>query len=426
MLDLKLIRQKPEEIKKALKKKHIEITQIDNVVALDLERRNFSKEIDELKAKKNKASKAIPSLKDEEKEKLLGEMQYVKERLSSLEPKLQKIDEELESLLVSLPNPPLESVPEGEDEKDNVVARTVGKPPKFSFEPLDHVDLGKKNDLIDIESAANSSGARFYYLKNDAVLLEFALVQFVMAKLISKGFSPVIPPVLVKEKAMFGTGFFPADRNEIYHVNPEDDDLYLVGTAEVPLCMLYADKILQAEELPKRFMGFSTCFRREAGSYGKDTRGILRVHQFDKIEMFSFCHPDKSEVEHELLLAIEEEIMQDLGFYYQVVNICGGDLGAPAAKKYDLEVWIPSQKRFRELTSCSNCTDFQARRANIRFKQDNENRAVHTLNGTAMAIGRTLIAIMENYQTAEGKIAVPKALHKYLRDYEGKMAALSF
>ncbi|MEK9132888.1 MAG: serine--tRNA ligase, partial [Patescibacteria group bacterium] len=257
--------------------------------------------------------------------------------------------------------------------------------------------------------------ARFYYLKGQAVLLEFAIINFVIAKLVSKGFTPVIPPVLVKEKAMYGTGFFPADRNEIYHVNPEDDDLYLVGTAEVPLCMMYANKIIPAEQLPKRFVGFSTCFRREAGSYGKDTKGILRVHQFDKLEMFSFCHPDKSEDEHELIRGIEEEIMQDIGLHYQVLNICGGDLGAPAAKKYDVEVWIPSQKRFRELTSCSNCTDFQARRSNIRYKDDKgTNRHLHTLNGTAVAIGRMLIAIMENYQKADGTFEVPKVLKPFM------------
>ncbi|MEK7171586.1 MAG: serine--tRNA ligase [Patescibacteria group bacterium] len=414
MLDLKLIREQAETVKKALKKKHIDPVQIDNLVSLDKEWRNLTKEIEDLQAKRNKVSKEIPSLKGADKASALKEMQFVKERLQELEPKAKKLDEEISALLASLPNPPLESVPEGADDTENQVIKTAGKLPKFSFEPLDHVELGKKLDWIDIESAAAMSGTRFYYLKNQAVLLEFALVQFVMRKLIKKGFTPIIPPVLVKEHAMFSTGFFPADRNEIYHVNPEDDDLYLVGTAEVPLCMMYAGKIIPKEELPKRFVGFSTCFRREAGSYGKDTHGILRVHQFDKIEMFSFCHPDKSEEEHEFIREMEEEIMTDLGFHYQVLNICGGDLGAPAAKKYDIEAWIPSQKRFRELTSCSNCTDFQARRANIRFKDGKENRILHTLNGTACAMGRTLIAIMENYQKADGTIEIPKCLKPYI------------
>lgn len=414
MLDIKTIRENPEEIKKALKKKHVDPVKIDNLLALDSEKRALTKEVEDLQSKRNKTSKEMPKLAGKEKTGALDEMQFVKERLAELEPKLEKLDNEILVLLSSLPNPPLPSVPEGKDENDNTAVNTFGKLPKFAFEPRDHVELGKINDSIDIEAAANGSGTRFYYLKNQAVLLEFALVNFALNKLIKKGFSPVVPPVLVKEKAMYGTGFFPADRNEIYHVNPSDDDLFLAGTAEVPLCMLYADKIIPAEQLPKRFAGFSTCFRREAGSYGKDTRGILRVHQFDKVEMFSFCHPDKSEEEHEFLRGIEEEIMQELGFYYQVVNICGGDLGAPAAKKYDIEVWIPTQKRFRELTSCSNCTDFQARRCNIRYKDEKGNHTLHTLNGTACAMGRTLIAIMENYQKADGGIEVPKCLKPYM------------
>lgn len=410
VLDLKLIREQAEQIKKALKKKHVDPVQIDNIIALDAEKRRLIVELEELQAKRNRASKEIPKLKGAEKEKLLAEMQYVKERASELEPKAKKMEEDLNNLLVTLPNPPLESVPEGEGEQDNKVVKTVGKAPKFAFEPLDHVTLGKKLDVIDIEAAAAMSGTRFYYLKNDAVKWEFALIQFVLSKLIAKGFSPIIPPVLVKERAMFGTGFFPADRNEIYHVNPEDDDLYLVGTSEVPLCMLYADRVIPAADLPKRFAGFSTCFRREAGTYGKDTRGIFRVHQFDKVEMFSFCRPEKSEEEHEFLLSMEEEIMKDIGLHYRVVNLCGGELGAPAAKKYDIEAWFPSQEKFREVTSCSNCTDFQTRRSNIRYKDEKENRFVHTLNGTAVAMSRMLIAIMENFQKKDGGFEWPKCL----------------
>lgn len=413
MLDIKYLRENAEKAKKALKKKHVDPVQIDNIVALDSEKRALIKEIEELQAKRNKVSKEIPSLKDAEKKRAMTEMQYVKERLAELEPKLKKVEEEEVSLLAMLPNIPLESVPAGKDETENKVIKTHGAPPGFSFEPRDHVELGKLNDWIEIEPAVEMSGARFGYLKNGAALLEFALINFVMGKLVKKGFTPVIPPTLVKEHAMYGTGFFPADRNEIYHVNPSEDDLYLVGTSEVPLCMLYADKIIPAEKLPLRFCGFSTCYRREAGSYGKDTHGIFRVHQFDKVEMFSFCHPEKSESEHELIREIEEEVMQELGLHYQVVDICGGDLGAPAAKKYDIEVWIPSQKRFRELTSCSNCTDFQARRTNIRFKDGKENRVAHTLNGTAVAIGRMLIALMENYQQKDGKIKLPKVLEKF-------------
>ncbi|MBI4231981.1 serine--tRNA ligase, partial [Candidatus Peregrinibacteria bacterium] len=326
----------------------------------------------------------------------------------------------IDELAQMVPNPPLDSVPEGKSEEENQIVNTHGQKPEFDFEPKDHIELGKTLDIVDIERGAKSSGARFYYLKNEAVLLEFALIQHVIHKLVSKGFSPVIPPVLVKESAMYATGFFPADRNEIYHVNPktaedpDGDDLYLVGTSEVPLNMIHAEEILEEEKLPIRYCGFSTCFRREAGSYGKDTAGIIRVHQFDKIEMFSFCHPDKSEEEHELIRATEEEIMQELGFHYQVVNICGGDLGAPAAKKYDIEVWIPTQGRFRELTSCSNCTDFQARRSKIRFKRQNQTEYTHTLNGTAIAVARTLVAILENYQQKDGSVLIPQVLQPYM------------
>ena len=257
-------------------------------------------------------------------------------------------------------------------------------------------------------------------MKNEGALLEFALLQYVMQKLHGKGFAPVIPPVLVKEEAMYATGFFPADRNEIYHVNPstkdnpEGDDLYLVGTSEVPLNMLHYKEILEDKDLPIRYAGFSTCFRREAGSYGKDTAGIIRVHQFDKIEMFIFCKPEDSEAQHELIRETEEEIMQELGFHYQLVNICGGDLGAPAAKKYDIEVWIPTQDKFRELTSCSNCTEFQARRSKIRYKKDGKTEYLHTLNGTAMASARTIVAIIENYQNKDGSVTIPEVLRPFM------------
>jgi seryl-tRNA synthetase len=253
-------------------------------------------------------------------------------------------------------------------------------------------------------------------------MLELALINFVMNKLVNKGFKPILPPLLVKEKAMIATGFFPADKNEIYRVNPEEDDLYLVGTSEVPLCMLHAGQTIDAEKLPLRYVGFSTCFRREAGTYGKDTHGIIRVHQFDKIEMFSFCHPSKSEEEHELIRSIEEEIMTELGFHYQLMDICGGDLGAQAAKKYDIEAWIPTQERFRELTSCSNCTDFQARRAGIRYKEGKEKGFLHTLNGTAVAMARTIVTILENYQQKDGTVEIPEVLRGYMggRTHMGK------
>lgn len=417
MIDLKLLTEKTAEVKKALAKKHYK-GDLDALIKMDEERRTLIAQTDELKAEQNRLAKEIPQASD--KETLLEQSKKVKEELKESEPKLKDLETKLHELLLEVPNPPLPSVPEGPDESGNVVEKTVGKKTALGFEPLDHVELGKKHDIIDIESAAAMSGTRFAYLKNEAAMLEFALIQHVIHKLHAKGFTPVIPPVLVREPAMEATGFFPADRNEIYSVNADEDNLYLVGTSEVPLCMLHASQILSADQLPLRYFAFSSCFRREAGTYGKDTQGIIRVHQFDKVEMFSFVHPDKSEKEHELLLSIEEEIMQDLGFHYQVVNICGGDLGAPAAKKYDIEVWIPSQKKFRELTSCSNCTEFQARRAKIRFTEESgkEKRFVHTLNGTAIAIGRALVAILENYQQKDGTITIPEVLRPYMGNQE--------
>ena len=408
------MRENPEDSKARLSKKNFDSSLIDNVLALDKEKRGLLQEVEQLQAHRNAVSKLIPTLSGDERERQIGEMHVVKESLAELEGKLAAHDAELHNLLLMIPNPPVDDVPFGKDETENVVVRTVGEKPVFNFKPKDHMELAAQHDLIEGEAAAAMSGSRFYYLKNDLVLWEFALVQFVLNKLVSKGFTPILPPVLVKEPAMFATGFFPADRSDIYHVNPEDDDLYLVGTGEVPLCMLHADTIMDEGQFPKRYVAFSTCFRREAGSYGKDTQGIMRVHQFDKLEMFSFCHPDKSEEEHKFLLSIEEEIMSELGFHYQVVNICGGDLGAPAAQKFDIEVWIPSQERFRELTSCSNCTDFQARRSNIRYKTEAGPQFAHTLNGTAVAMSRTLLALMENGQQEDGTIVPPDCLKPYL------------
>jgi seryl-tRNA synthetase len=412
MLDVKFIIENPEKVKESAKNKNIKVD-IDRIVELYNLRRDKLVKLEHLRAKQNEVSKLIPTSPD--KAKLLEEMKEVKETLKTMEPEIEPLEKEIDELAAMVPNPISETTPVGKDETENVVIKTYGKKPEFDFEPKDHAVIGKNLDIIDIERGTRASGTRFYYLKNEAVLLEFAIVQHVIHKLVKKGFSPIIPPVLVKEEAMYATGFFPADKNEIYSVNPGEDNLYLVGTSEVPLTMLHATEILEEKTLPVRYCGFSTCFRREAGSYGKDTAGIIRVHQFDKIEMYSFCHPDKSIEEHELIRSIEEEIMQDLGFHYQVINICSGDLGAPATKKYDVEVWIPSQNKFRELTSCSNCTEFQARRSKIRYKSEKgQNEYLHTLNGTATAIGRTLVAIIENYQNADGSVTIPKVLQPYM------------
>lgn len=414
MFDVKYIIDNPEKIKEGAKKKGSKVN-IDQIVELYNSRKELLQKTENLRATQNKVSKDIPAAQGTEKEKLLQDMTKIKEEQKELEPKIAELEEQIDAIALLVPNPVLDSVPVGPDESGNTVEKTVGKKPEFDFEPLDHMVLGKNLDIIDIERGARTSGARFYYLKNEAVLLEFALVQFVMHKLVKKGFCPVIPPVLVKEEAMYATGFFPADRNEIYSVNPGEDNLFLVGTSEVPLTMLHATEILDSKDLPKKYCGFSSCFRREAGSYGKDTAGIFRVHQFDKVEMYIFCKPEDSEKYHEIIRETEEEIMQELGFHYQVLNICSGDLGYPAAKKYDIEVWIPSQKKYRELTSCSNCTDFQARRSKIRYKsEDGKNEYLHTLNGTAMASARTIVAIMENYQQKDGSILIPEALEQYM------------
>ena len=419
MIDLKKLRENRAEYEAGFKKKQANID-VDKVLALDEEQRRLLQTVEKMRAEKNAVSKEIAGLDGAARDEKIEEMKELGAELGASEEELNKIGVQLSVLITAIPNPPHESVPDGKDDEDNKPIKTVGKIPKFDFEPKDHLELGELLDIIDMETGAKTSGARFYYLKNEAVLLEFAMVQWLLHKYVSKGFTPVTVPMLVKEEMMYATGFFPADKNEIYTVNPsheknpEGDDLFLVGTSEVPLAGLHMFKPVQAEQLPRRYVGYSSCFRREAGSYGKDTKGILRVHQFDKMEMFSFCHPDKSWKEHEFLLSMEEEILTELGLPYQVVNICGGDLGAPAAKKFDCEVWIPTQEKYRELTSCSNCTDFQARRGGIKYKDDNGTHLLHTLNGTAMASTRTLIAILENYQQKDGTVKVPAVLQPFM------------
>lgn len=413
MIDLKALRENPDAFRKGLGKKGYDTEKVNEILALDEKARELKQKLDERRAVKNTASEKIAKLTGAKKQAAIDEMQSVGGEEKALEEELDTVEAGIDPLLREIPNPAHESVPKG-GEEDNIIEKTHGKAREFNFVPKDHVALGEQSGWINIEKASEGSGARFAYLMNDAVKIEFALVQYILDKLTDKGFTPVIPPVLVKEHAMFGTGFFPADKNEIYHVNPGEDNLYLVGTSEVSLALLHADEILNAENLPLRYCAFSTCFRREAGSYGKDTQGIIRVHQFDKIEMFSFCHPEKSWDEHELLREIEEEIMRELELPYQVINIAGGELGTPAAKKYDIEVWIPTQEKYRELTSASNCTDFQARRLKIRYKSDKGNEFVHTLNGTAVAIGRTLVALMENGQQADGTIKLPDILKGYM------------
>ncbi len=403
MLDLKFIVENAQAVQDNANKKNFKVD-VSKVIELDTKRRALLTKMEETRA----AQKKLGKDQIDEAKKLKAEVQ-------ALEPEVEKITTEMMALAAQIPNMLLSSTPAGKDGSENVVARKIGTPRKFDFEPLDHTELGKSLNLLELEKAAEMSGARFYYLKNEGALLELALIQFVISKLVSKGFSPIIPPVLVKENAMYATGFFPADKNEIYSVNPGEDELFLVGTAEVPLTMLHANEVVNIGEKPLRYCGFSTCFRREAGSYGKDTKGIIRVHQFDKIEMFSFCDPATSEKEHEFLVSIEEEIVQELGFAYQVVNICSGDLGAPAAKKFDIEAWIPTQGTYREITSCSNCTTYQARRAGIKYQNtEGKKEFVHTLNGTACAMPRMIVSILENNQNADGSITIPEVLRPFM------------
>ena len=416
MLDLKLIRSEPERVKAALARRGAG-ERVDEVLALDGRRRELLPKQEEAQAERNSLSKQIGAAKgagdEAEAERLMARVSELKAAIDGGKAEVEQIDADLQKLLLTLPNLPDPDSPEGMTEEDAVVVREVGSPPEFEFEPRDHLEIGTELGLIDIESAARLSGSRFAYLKGDLVLLELALVRFAIELAREEGHEPVVPPVLVREEALEGTGFLPEARDQIYEI--PKDDLFLTGTSEVALAGLHADTILDAGALPLRYSGFSTCFRREAGAAGRDTRGIFRVHQFDKVEMFSFVEPDASGEEHERLLAIEERILTELEIPYRVVNVAVGDLGAPAAKKYDCEAWIPSQGRYRELTSCSNTTDYQARRLGARFRPE-EGAApvpVHTLNGTACAVGRTIIALLENRQERDGSFTLPKTLHRF-------------
>jgi seryl-tRNA synthetase len=408
MIDIKDLIKNPEKYKNNLKARgRKDIHLVDEIIELKKKINSLIKERDEINAFINKFSRSKPS------EEIILEIKKKKEELKRLEDEISNIEKELEEKLNLIPNIFAPDVPFGEDESGNVVIKKWGEIPQFDFEYFDHVDLGKIYDLIDVEKASKVVGSRFYYLKNEAVLLEFALINFVYDLLLKDGFIPIIPPVFMKEKYYRGMGRLSGEQKEERYYLPKDD-LYLVGSAEHTIGPYFADEILDEKDLPKRFLGFSTCFRREAGSYGKDVRGILRTHQFDKIEMFSFTLPEKSEEEHQFLLSKQEEIMQALKLPYQVVLICTGDMGFTDYKQYDIETWIPSQKKYRETHSCSNTTDFQARGINARFRRKNGKiEYLHMLNATALAIGRTLIAILENYQRKD-YILIPEVLQKYV------------
>ena len=398
MLDIKFIRQNPDKVKKGCQKRQVKVN-IDKLLELDKKRRNYLKEIEALRSEQKKVGR-----------NRIDRARKLKAEIKKIEPQFKKTELEFDKFIRQIPNLPQDDVPEGKDESENVVLREVGKKPKFDFKFKDYLEISQKLDLIDVKRAAKVSGSRFGFLKNEAALLEFALINFLFEELLKEGFVPLVPPVLIKPEMMGAMGYLERGREEMYFI--EKDNLYLVGTSEQIIGPMHSGEVLK--DLPKRYMGFSSCFRREAGSYGKDTRGILRVHQFDKVEMFSFAKPEQSIKEHKFLLSLEEKLMKALKIPYRVVQMCTGDLGDPAASKYDIEAWIPSEGRYRETHSTSNCTDFQARRLNIRYRDKKGNLAfVHTLNGTAFAIGRTLIAIIENYQQKDGTIKVPQVLQKY-------------
>ncbi len=411
MLDVALLRSERDRLAAALQKRGLDVD-LDALAALDERRRQVRASAEQMRADQRSAGKEIATLEGEAKQAAIARTQELADAYKSALAEADALDAEFDARWVPLPNLVHEAVPTGGGEEDNLEILRWGEPPDFGFEARDHQDLGEALGIIDKERGAKVSGSRFHYLKGKAALLEFALMRWAMDELVGEGFTPVVPPVLVREEALFGTGFFPEAREQVYAV-PEDE-LFLAGTAEVPLAAMHSDEILDGADLPMRYVGFSPCFRREAGTYGKDTRGIFRVHQFDKVEMFSFCHPDRSWEEHEYLFGLEQRLVQALGLPYRVVDVCTGDLGASAARKYDIEGWVPGQGAYRELTSCSNTTDYQARRLRIRFKdEDGTNRVVHTLNGTAVTSSRTLLMILEVYQQADGSVAVPEVLRPY-------------
>ena len=400
MLDPAILKDNLEVLESNISRRNLDID-VSHLISLNEERKSLRFNAEQKRSQQKELGKQIANADNSEKEKLLDKASELSNDVKLLFEQVDKKDEEFLNLWIKIPNLISSTSPDGKSENDNLEIKKVGNVKEIS-NPKDHLEIASKLNLIDVEKASEVSGSRFAYLFGDLVKIEFNLVSWALNKLSDKGFTPTVPPVLVRENALYGTGFFPDDAEQVYEI--PNDDLYLVGTSEVPLAALHTNEIINMEELPIRYAGFSTCFRREAGTYGKDTTGIFRVHQFDKVEMFSFCNPEKSEEEHEFILSVEEELLQSLEIPYRVVDVCAGDLGASAAKKYDIEAWIPSQKTYREVTSCSNTTSFQARRLNIRAKSDGETSILHTLNGTAIAVGRILIALIENNQTEDGKV----------------------
>jgi seryl-tRNA synthetase len=420
MLDIKFIRENKALVKDNAQKRGVKV-EIDKLLELDEKRRQMIAEIETLRAQQNKVSQEIASEKNEgARQPKIEEMKKVKENLAKLEAQFEIVEKEFNALMLLLPNMMQPDTPVGMSEKDNVVLREVGKKPAFTFKPRDYLEIGKELDLIDVERAARASGSRFGYLKNEAAQLEFALVQLAQEILPKEGFKFVVPPVMLKPTAFEAMGCVDTaeQKEETYFL--EKDNLYLVATSEQSLGAMHIDEVLEEKDLPLRYLGFSTCFRREAGSYGKDTKGILRVHQFDKLEMFSFTRPEDSTKEHQFLVFMEEKLMQELKLPYRVVQLCSVDFARASSSTFDIETWLPGQDggsgQYRETHSCSNCTDFQTRRLNTRWRNSKTGKLelVHALNGTAFAIGRMIIAILENYQQKDGSVEIPKALRPWM------------
>jgi len=400
MLDPVLLKDNIEILKLNISRRNLDVD-INFLIKLNEERKKLRFEAEQKRSNQKELGKEIANADKEKKEDLLNQASELSGEVKSLFEKLEQKDEEFLNQWIKIPNIISDTSPDGKSDSDNQELKKIGNIKEIK-NPKDHLEIASKLNLIDVEKASEVSGSRFAYLFGDLVKIEFNLVSWALDKLSDKGFMPTVPPVLVRENALYGTGFFPDDAEQVYEI--PNDDLFLVGTSEVPLAALHTNEILNIKKLPLRYAGFSTCFRREAGTYGKDTTGIFRVHQFDKVEMFSFCDPSKSEEEHEFILSVEEELLQALEIPYRVVDVCAGDLGASAAKKFDIEAWIPSQNTYREVTSCSNTTDYQARRLNIRAKNEDTTSVLHTLNGTAIAVGRILIALIENNQNKDGSV----------------------
>jgi len=400
MLDPNLLKENLEILEKNINRRGLDVD-LDNLIKLNEERKSARFDAEQKRSEQKEMGKQIANSSKEEKEELLNRASALSDEVKRLFEIVEKKDQDFFDLWIKLPNLISETSPDGKTDADNKEIKQVGTINEISS-PKSHIEIGEELGLIDVQKAAEVSGSRFSYLFGDLVKIEFSLVSWALNKLSDKGFTPTVPPVLVRENALHGTGFFPNDAEQVYEI--PNDELFLVGTSEVPLAALHSNEIVDIDNLPVRYAGFSTCFRREAGTYGKDTSGIFRVHQFDKVEMFSFCNPENSLDEHEFILSVEEELLQELEIPYRVVDVCAGDLGEKKKKKYDIEAWIPSQNTYREVTSCSNTTDFQARRLNIRTKDNDSTKIIHTLNGTAIAVGRILIALIENNQTEDGEV----------------------